>query len=234
MCICEITPRKSAQKARVVKSHRFNSTHKPMPVRTVPDIVVARLPIYLRALASMQANGQQYTSSQEMAKVLGISSAQIRKDLSHFGEFGKQGTGYSVIELQTRLRGILNLEREWGVVIIGAGHIGSAVASYSGFMHRGFNVVGIFDNDTRKIGISLGAFTIMDAKDLGHFVKQTDTRMTMIAVPAHQAQPVADACVAAGIKAILNYAPINLTVPEGVRVENIDPVLHLQHMAYYL
>ena len=205
-----------------------------MPARTVPDIVVARLPIYLRALAAMQANGQQYTSSQEMARALGISSAQIRKDLSHFGEFGKQGTGYSVLELQTRLRGILNLEREWGLVIIGAGHIGSAVASYSGFVDRGFKVVGIFDNDTRKIGFSLGAFTIMDVKDLPQVVKQADIHLAMISVPALNAQTVADTCVAAGIKAILNYAPINLTVPDGVYVENIDPVLHLQHMAYYL
>ena len=205
-----------------------------MPDRTIPDIVVARLPIYLRALAAMQANGQQYTSSQEMARVLGISSAQIRKDLSHFGEFGKQGTGYSVLELQTRLRGILNLEREWGLVIIGAGHIGSAVASYSGFVDRGFKVVGIFDNDTRKIGFSLGAFTIMDVKDLPQVVKQADIHLAMISVPALNAQTVADTCVAAGIKAILNYAPINLTVPDGVYVENIDPVLHLQHMAYYL
>jgi redox-sensing transcriptional repressor len=205
-----------------------------MSARTAPDIVVARLPIYLRALVTMQANGQQYTSSQEMATALGISSAQIRKDLSHFGEFGKQGTGYSVQELQTRLRGILNLEREWGLVIIGAGHIGSAVASYSGFADRGFNVVGIFDKDPLKIGISLGRFTIMDVRDLPHFVKQTEVRMAMIAVPAHEAQAVADACVAANIKALLNYAPINLTVPAGVHVENIDPVLHLQHMAYYL
>jgi redox-sensing transcriptional repressor len=205
-----------------------------MSARTIPDIVVARLPIYLRALATMHANGQQYTSSQEMATALGISSAQIRKDLSHFGEFGKQGTGYSVHELQTRLRGILKLEREWGLVIIGAGHIGSAVASYSGFADRGFKVAGIFDNDSRKIGISLGRFTIMDAKDLPHFVKQNDVRMAMIAVPAHEAQTVTNACVAAGIKALLNYAPINLNVPAGVHVENIDPVLHLQHMAYYL
>ena len=205
-----------------------------MPDRTIPDIVVARLPIYLRALVAMQANGQQYTSSQEMARVLGISSAQIRKDLSHFGEFGKQGTGYSVLELQTRLRGILNLDLEWGLVIIGAGHIGSAIASYSGFVDRGFKVVGIFDNDTRKIGISLGAFTIMDVKDLPQVVKQADIRLAMISVPVLDAQTVADVCVAAGIKAILNYAPITLTVPDGVYVENIDPVLHLQHMAYYL
>ena len=205
-----------------------------MSSRNVPDIVVARLPIYLRALAVMQANDQQYTSSQEMATALGISSAQIRKDFSHFGEFGKQGTGYSVIELQTRLRNILNLEREWGLVVIGAGHIGSAVASYSGFVDRGFKVAGVFDNDSRKIGLSLGNFTIMDVKDLSHFVKQTDARMAMISVPAPYAQAVADACVLAGIKAILNYAPISLNVPAGVHVENIDPVLHLQHMAYYL
>jgi redox-sensing transcriptional repressor len=200
----------------------------------VPDIVVARLPIYLRALATMQAGGKQYTSSQEMADLLGISSAQIRKDLSHFGEFGKQGTGYSINELHNRLRHILNLEQDWNVIVIGAGHIGSAVASYSGFEHRGFRVAGIFDNDPRKVGLSLGQFQVIDIRDLAFFVRQNQVQLAMITVPAQYAQAVADQCVAAGIRGILNYAPVNLSVPDHVNVQNIDPVLHLQHMTYYL
>ena len=205
-----------------------------MAAKQIPDIVVARLPVYLRALATMEASGHQYTSSQEMAQVLGISAAQIRKDLSHFGEFGKQGTGYSVKSLQERLRRILKLEREWGLVIIGAGNIGSAVASYSGFEYRGFRVQAVFDNDPNKIGTQIGLFVIKDVQGLAEFVQANDVHLAMIAVPARFAQVVADQAVAAGITAILNYAPTNLTVPAKVHVENIDPVLHLQHMTYYL
>ena len=205
-----------------------------MEERQIPDIVVARLPLYLRALATMESNGQQYTSSQEMAVALGISAAQIRKDLSHFGEFGKQGTGYSVKSLQERLRRILKLDRDWGVVIIGAGNIGSAVASYSGFEHRGFRVQAVFDSAPEKIGTRIGAFEVKDVHTLAEFVKAHDVHLAMIAVPAAYAQAVADQAIATGIAAILNYAPTNLNVPAHVRVEHIDPVLHLQHMTYYL
>ena len=205
-----------------------------MAAKQIPDIVVARLPLYLRALATMEANGQQYTSSQEMAGALGISAAQIRKDLSHFGEFGKQGTGYSVKSLQERLRRILKLDREWGLIIVGAGNIGSAVASYSGFEHRGFRVQAVFDSDPAKIGTHIGHFLIRDVQTLAAFVKANEVNLAMIAVPTQYAQQVADQAIAAGISAILNYAPTNLNVPAQVRVENIDPVLHLQHMTNYL
>jgi len=205
-----------------------------MPAKRVPDIVIARLPLYLRALSAMQNSGKEFASSQEMAKWLGISSAQIRKDLSHFGEFGKQGTGYSVSGLQQKLRQILKVEREWPIVIIGAGNIGSAIANYPGFAHRGFRVCAVFDNDPKKIGSAIGIYEVCDVRRLPEFVSQHRIRLAMIAVPAEAAQEVADLAVAAGITAILNYAPINLIVPEHVRVENIDPVLHLQHMTYYL
>lgn len=205
-----------------------------MPAKNVPDIVVARLPLYLRALAAMQTNGKEFTSSQEMARWLGMSSAQIRKDLSHFGEFGKQGTGYSVTGLQDKLRQILNVEREWPIIIVGAGNIGSAVANYSGFAHRGFRVCGVFDVDPGKIGAEVGSMRVRDLIELPEFVTQANVRLAMIAVPAAAAQAVADMVIAAGITAVLNYAPTNLSVPDHVRVENIDPVLHLQHMTYYL
>jgi len=200
----------------------------------VPDIVVGRLPVYLRALSAMQAAGKQVTSSQELADWLGISSAQIRKDLSHFGEFGKQGTGYSVVMLQDRLRHILHLNREWPVIVVGAGNIGSAIASYSGFERRGFRVVGVFDNDPAKIGNPVGGFVVQDMQHLLDFVRQHEVRHAMLAVPAECAQSVADALVQAGIIAILNYAPINLVVPPHVHVEYIDPVAHLQKMTFYI
>ena len=202
--------------------------------RNVPDIVIGRLPVYLRALGAMQAAGKQVTSSQELADWLGISSAQIRKDLSHFGEFGKQGTGYSVASLQDQLRQILHLNREWPVVVIGAGNIGSAIASYSGFARRGFRVVGVFDNDQTKIGAQVGSFVVQDATDLIGFVQQQDVRHAMLAVPAEYAQGVADKLVLAGVIAILNYAPINLVAPPHVHVEYIDPVVHLQKMTFYI
>jgi len=204
------------------------------PAKPVPDIVVARLPLYLRALAAMQTLGRVFTSSQEMAGWLGISSAQIRKDLSHFGEFGKQGTGYSVAGLQEKLRQILNIEHEWLIVIIGAGHIGNAVANYSGFAHRGFRVCAVFDKDPNKVGTRVGMHEVQPMTKLHDVVREQAVKLAMIAVPVEVAQEVADTVVMAGITAILNYAPINLIVPDTVRVENIDPVLHLQHMTYYL
>jgi len=205
-----------------------------MPVRPVPDIVIARLPLYLRALASMQSSGKTFTSSREMAQWLGISSAQIRKDLSYFGEFGKQGTGYAVADLQEKLRHILNLDREWPMVIIGAGQIGSAVAAYPGFADRGFRVCALFDNDPAKIGTFIVGLCVHDVRTLPEFVRAHRIRLAMIAVPAEAAQAVAEMAVSAGVSAILNYAPLNLVLPNHVRVENIDPVLHLQHMTYYL
>ena len=205
-----------------------------MSAKSIPDIVVARLPLYLRALGDMESRGVLYTSSQALGARLGISSAQIRKDLSHFGEFGKQGTGYSVDELQTRLRQILRIEKEWPVVIIGAGQIGRALATYPGFMHRGFVICGVFDSDTAKIGDLVGAHQIRHIDALADVIRTSGARIAMIAVPAQAAQPVANQLVALGILAVLNYAPITLTVPASVRVENIDPVLHLQHMTYYL
>ena len=182
----------------------------------------------------MQNNGKEFTSSQEMAAWLGISSAQIRKDLSHFGEFGKQGTGYSIEGLQEKLREILNIQREWQIIIIGAGHIGNAVANYTGFADRGFRVCAVFDADPAKVGSMIGEHTVQHFEAMPETVKMNQVQLAMIAVPAHAAQEVANRCVQAGVTAILNYAPTNLSVPDHVRVQNIDPVLHLQHMTFYL
>ncbi len=205
-----------------------------MPSATVPDIVVGRLPIYLRALSLMAAEGREITSSQELGERLGISSAQIRKDLSHFGEFGKQGTGYNVAYLREQLRRILKVDREWEVALIGAGALGHALAHYGGFRNRGFHISLIFDSDPAKVGQVLGGIEVLDAAKMEEVIRRRRVRIAMIAVPAEAAQEVADRCVRAGVQAILNYAPINIAVPEGVRVEYIDPVIHLQHMTYYL
>ena len=200
----------------------------------IPDIVVGRLPLYLRALQKMSQNGQLVTSSQELGELLGISAAQIRKDLSQFGEFGKQGTGYQIEYLSRQLRAILKLDRVWDMAVIGAGDVGHAVARYQGFANRGFRVAMVFDNDPSKIGQQIGEFKISSMSNMSTTIKEAGIKVAMLAVPVQFAQAVTDELVKAGVKAILNYAPINLIVPPGVHVQNIDPVIHLQRMSFYL
>jgi redox-sensing transcriptional repressor len=202
--------------------------------KQIPDIVIGRLPIYLRALLQMSQESRQVTSSQELGERLGISAAQIRKDLSQFGEFGKQGTGYNIEFLANQVREILKVNRVWDVAIVGAGDIGRALASYSGFSQRGFRISMMFDAKAELIGSQAGEFTIKDSRTMKEEIRSAGIKMAMIAVPAAQAQAVADQLVEAGVKAILSYAPVNLNVPAGVRVQNIDPSIHLQRMTYYL
>ncbi len=202
--------------------------------KPIPDIVVGRLPVYLRALQRMMHEGRQVTSSQELGERLGISAAQIRKDLSQFGEFGKQGTGYNIGFLSNKLRSILKVDRVWKVAIIGAGDIGSGLARYNGFNNRGFEVASIYDSDRRKIGKKVGSFVVQDVAALVSQIRKARVRIGVIAVPAPSAQEVADLLVEAGIAAILNYAPISINVPSAIFVQYIDPVMHLQRMTYYL
>ncbi len=205
-----------------------------MPSRLVPDIVVGRLPLYLRALSEMAAEGKEITSSQELGERLGISSAQIRKDLSQFGEFGKQGTGYNIEYLASQLRRILKVDRIWEIALVGVGDLGRALAHYAGFLHRGFRIVALFDNDPEKIGTKVGDYVVQGIEGMVEDIRRRGIRVAMLAVPASVAQESAEALVEAGVQAILCYAPTSLSVPEGVRVEYIDPVVHLQHMTYYL
>lgn len=202
--------------------------------REIPDIVVGRLPVYLRALLRMAQDGQQITSSKELGERLGISSAQIRKDLSHFGEFGKQGTGYQIQFLVEQIQRILKVESEWAVALVGLGDLGRALAHYKGFANRGFRITAIFDSDPKKIGADINGLTVMDSATMIAEIRARGLRVAMLAVPAEKAQEVANQLVEAGIKGILNYAPINLTVPKEVRVQYIDPVTHLQRMTFYL
>jgi redox-sensing transcriptional repressor len=207
---------------------------KQIEQKEIPEIVIGRLPIYLLALQHMQQDGRQYTSSQELGERLGISAAQIRKDLSQFGEFGKQGTGYNITYLSEQLRRILRLDRTWEIALVGAGDIGHAVAGYQGFSERGFKVALIFDSDSEKIGKQIGTFTVFDSSEMEERIREAGIEVAMIAVPASQAQAVAEQLVKAGIRAILNYAPITLNLPLGVQVEYIDPLIHLQRMTYFL
>ena len=205
-----------------------------MKKNSIPDIVIGRLPIYLRSLRRMIQEGRQVTSSQELGERLGSSAAQIRKDLSQFGEFGKQGTGYNIEFLANQLEEILKVDRVWGVVIVGAGDVGHALANYGGFHQRGFQIKVIFDNDPAKIGNAIGDFTVLDSAVMKGRIQEAGVKVAMIAVRADQAQEVANQLVEAGVQAILNYAPVNISVPLDVKVQHIDPAVHLQHMTYYL
>ncbi len=200
----------------------------------IPDIIIGRLPIYLRALQRLAEKGVQTTSSQELGERVGISAAQIRKDISQFGEFGKQGTGYNIPYLMERLREILKVDRIWDVAVVGAGDMGHALARYQGFANRGFQVVMVFDNDPAKVGQQAGNFNIKSTDSMVEEIRKADVKVAMVTVPATAAQEVADQLVKAGVKAILNYAPISLNVPPDVRVQHIDPATHLQRMTYYL
>lgn len=205
-----------------------------MQKQQIPDIVVARLPQYLRSLQRMMREGRQVTSSQELAERLGISAAQIRKDLSQFGEFGKQGTGYHIVYLIEQLQKILHVDHDWSMVVVGAGGIGSAIARYKGFNNRGFTVRYIFDNDPDVIGARIGSFIVQDYGRMVETIRANGIKLAMIAVPTTIAQEVTNKLVEAGIRGILNYAPISINVPPGVMVQYIDPSIHLQRITYYL
>jgi redox-sensing transcriptional repressor len=205
-----------------------------MEEKIVPNIVVGRLPLYLRTLQLMSQEGRRVTSSQELGERLGISAAQIRKDLSQFGEFGKQGTGYNIEYLTDQLRQILHVNKVWDVAVVGIGDVGHALARYQGYANRGFRIVLLFDIDPQIIGTNVGGFIVQDVSTLVTKIQDAGVHISMLSVPVDQAQSVANLLVQAGVKSILNYAPINISVPSGVRVQYIDPVLHLQRMTYYL
>ena len=200
----------------------------------IPDIVIGRLPLYLRALRRLRQDGKLVTSSHELGKRLDISSAQIRKDLSHFGGFGKQGTGYRIEFLIERLQAVLQVNHEWLVAVVGAGNLGSAISHYRGFQDRGFRIAHLFDISPQIVGKRIGAFEVLPISAMPQVVQRDGIKIAMLAVPAEHAQLVADQLIAAGVTAILNYAPININVPPDVQIQYIDPVTHLQRMTYYL
>jgi redox-sensing transcriptional repressor len=205
-----------------------------MAQQPIPDIVIRRLPVYLRTLVHLQTQGIETISSNELGVHLGVTAAQIRRDLSYFGEFGKQGKGYNVAYLIDRIREILAVDVTWKVAVVGIGHLGEAIARYGGFARNGFEIAALFDADPSKVGKLIDGLTIMPMERLTSEIQQLDIQIAIIAVPASAAQEVADLLVEAGVRAILNYAPRVLQVPEHVRVRDIDPVAALQSMTYYL
>lgn len=205
-----------------------------MVKKQVPDIVVARLPLYLQTLKRLEIEGYYNTSSKDLGAKLGISAAQIRKDLSHFGEFGKQGTGYAISYLIESLEEILKVNKVWDMALIGVGFLGHAIANFKGFNSQGFQIKVVFDYDPEKIGTIIAGFEVQDSRNLEKILSENKITVAMITVDAEHSQDVAEKLVKAGVKAILNYAPVILKVPNDVQVQYIDPIIELQHMTYYL
>lgn len=203
-------------------------------MRKISDSTVRRLALYLRFLEQSAAQQVTTISSAELARRGGTTSAQVRKDLSFFGSFGKRGLGYSVPELAARIREILGLKRTHRVVLVGAGKMGGALLDYRGFRQHGFDVVAIYDKDPKKIGTRSDGLMVRDVRQLEADLKKEPPDIAILVTPAEAAQEVTDRLVRAGVKAILNFAPVSLAVPEDVAVQSVNMALELETLSFAL
>lgn len=199
--------------------------------KPVPDPTLLRICRYLRIL---ERHDEPTISSAAIAEAAGVNAAQVRKDLSYFGEFGQPGVGYDVKELHASLKRMMGLDREREVVVVGAGALGSALINYPGFENRGFRIAAIFDNNPAKVGHRLRGYEVMAMERLPEVIRETGACLAIIAVPRVAAQDVADALISAGIRGILNFAPVTLKVPDDVVVRSVDLTLQLETLAYHL
>lgn len=213
-------------------AHGLNGAHDD----PIPEVVIRRLPIYARTLDELLGNGIGSISSNDLADRIGVTAAQIRRDLSYFGRFGKQGKGYDIALLVSEIRRILNLTQNWDVALVGFGHLGQAIARYRGFLESNFRIAAVFDDDPTKIGQRAGpeGLEVLPDDQIAAVVAAHGIKIGIIAVPAQAAQRTADMLVAGQVVALLNYAPVVLQVPERICVRDIDPITMLQSMTYYL
>ena len=200
----------------------------------IPEATIVRLSVYSRFLEHADKKGIITISSGEIAEGVGVSPAQVRKDLAYFGEFGTRGVGYNVKDLLRHTLKILGLNGKWSVVVLGAGNLGSALVSYRGFRERGFNIVGVFDNDLTKIGKRIMDLEVMGTEKLEQVIKENDVQIGVITVPASVAQDVVNQLVKAGVRAILNFAPTVINVPDGVEVRDMDLATRLEILTFQL
>ena len=200
----------------------------------VPEVVIVRLPQYIRILNSLLLEGKEIVSSQQLGDVLQVTPAQIRKDLSYFGRFGKQGRGYNIRHLLAELKDIMGLNRHWNVGLVGVGRLGRAILSYPGLAPEGFQIVAAFDADREIVGKRVGDLKVQSIDVLDKVVRDQNITIGIVAVPGQYAQGVIDHLVECGVRAVLNYAPISPQAQEGVTIRNVDPVLSLQTMTFYL
>jgi redox-sensing transcriptional repressor len=200
----------------------------------IPEMTVRRLSVYTRCLLQLEEDGVKTISSQELAERFNLNSAQVRKDLAYFGEFGVRGIGYYVSGLKAELQRILGLDRSWPIALVGIGNLGSALFHYKGFSRQGFRIVVVIDDDPTKIGREMGGVPIVASRDLAREIKARGVQVAVVAVPAESAQTVVDQLVAAGIRAILNFAPTRLKVPRDVRLKDVDLSIELETLSFYL
>jgi redox-sensing transcriptional repressor len=198
----------------------------------VPKAVVSRLSLYLRELQHLVRDGHETTSSTQLGKLLGLTDAQVRKDLAYFGQFGYPGIGYRCGELIDAIKRILGTQQPWPLAIVGLGNLGRALIGYRGFQQQGFRIVAAFDIDPSKIGKDLDGVPVLHLNDIGRIAKERDIRLAIVAVPATAAQKVADALVAAGIEGILNFAPVMLNLPAQVRTVGVDLAIELEQLSF--
>jgi redox-sensing transcriptional repressor len=197
-------------------------------------MTIHRLSVYTRCLLQLEEDGVKTISSQEMADRFNLNSAQVRKDLAYFGEFGVRGIGYYVAGLKAELQRILGLDRQWPVVLVGFGNLGSALFHYKGFGRQGFRIAAIVDDDPAKVAREVDAVPIVHSRDMAREVKSRGIQIAIVAVPGEAAQDVSDKLVTAGIRAILNFAPARLKVPREVRLKNVDLSIELETLSFYL
>jgi redox-sensing transcriptional repressor len=203
-------------------------------MRKVSDSTIRRLSTYYRFLLEFEKKGYKIISSKELAKTEKLTPAQVRKDLSFFGSFGTRGLGYPVRELKEKIAKILGINRSWNVALVGVGNVGSALVSYKEFQRQGFNIRLLFDNDLRKINKSHKGILVSDVKVLGEKLKENKTEMVILAVPAIAAQEVANRVVSAGVKSILNFAPVQIKVPNDVILRSVNMAMELEHLSFCL
>jgi redox-sensing transcriptional repressor len=201
--------------------------------RRIPGATVARLPEYLRILVQLAQRQHRTVSSGQLAELAGVNAAKVRKDLSYLGTYGTRGVGYDVDFLLFQMRVALGLTQDWPVLVVGAGNLGRALANYDGFGERGFPVVGVVDADPAKVGTRVGGFEVRSVDDLPELARGHESLIGVITTPAAAAQQVADQLVAAGVTAILNFAPVLVNVPETVSVRKVDLALELQILSFY-
>jgi len=200
----------------------------------IPEGVIERLPLYLNVLIQLRNDGETTVSSARLGEMTLVNPAQIRRDLTHFGSFGKRGVGYDIMTLVDRIQRILGADHVHRLALVGAGNLGAAIAHYKGLSQHGFLVTAIFDNDPAKIGSRIGDIVVQSLERLERVLRDQDIRIGVIAVPPEAAQQVADRLIAAGVRIIVNYTPVLLRVPAGVTLHNTDPVHELLHTLYYL
>lgn len=200
----------------------------------IPSPAVRRLSLYLRQLEAFQRKERRTISSKQLGESLGFTDAQVRKDLAYCGQFGHPGIGYRVDDLIANVRHILGTDKKWNVLLVGAGNLGRALSTYRGFEPKGFRLVALFDTDPAKIGHKQGSFTIQPLSDLAAVVKEKQVQLAIIAVPADAAQDVADMVVDAGVRGLLNFAPVSLNVPGDVALSTVDVAVQLEQLSFQL